>query len=265
MNFFPFKSTYKASPDINLKGHRALVITTSYKTLDIINKKTNTVVKKGKATGVYASEMTDPYYVFLDAGMDVDVASIRGGKIPVEPASLGLVMRTEYDSRFLKGTVLQQKTKHSKKIDDVDFMSYDIIFMAGGWGAAYDLAQSKILSEKLSQAYAAKKILGGVCHGPLGFIGATNPDGSPLVKGVTMTAVTDRQVKQLGIKITPKHPETELRKEGANFKSTSKRFIEFFNNHVEVDKKHRVVTGQNQKGGIEASEKAMKLLLETIT
>ncbi len=262
MNFFPFKSSYKASPDINLKGRSALVITTSHKTLDTLDKNTNAVLKKGKVTGVYASEMTEPYYVFLDAGMKVDVASIQGGKIPIEPASLGLFMRTEYDSRFLKDIGLQQKTRGSKKIDDVDFLSYDIIFMAGGWGAAYDLAQSKTLSKKLSQAYAQGKVLGGVCHGPVGFVGATKPDGSPLVEGVTMTAVTNRQVKQLGIKMTPKHPEAELRKEGANFKYTSKRFIEFFNNHVEVDKKHRIVTGQNQKGGVEASEKAMELLLE---
>ncbi|BFM17579.1 type 1 glutamine amidotransferase domain-containing protein [Maricurvus nonylphenolicus] len=260
MNIFPFKSNYKASNKIKFKGQKALVITTSYGSLDSIDPNTNAVVKKGKATGVYASEMTDPYYVFLDAGMDVDVASIKGGKIPIEKASLSRLMRTEYDSRFLKDPVFQQKANNSLKINDLDFLDYSIIFMAGGWGAAYDLAQSDILSQKLSQAYAAKKILGGVCHGPVGFVGAVKPDGSPLAQGVRMTAVTDRQVKQLGIKLTPKHPETELRKEGVDFRFCSDRLVEFFNTHVEVDEKHRIVTGQNQKGGIEASDKALELL-----
>ena len=39
-------------------------------------------------TGVFASEMTVPYYAFLDAGMDVDLASPKGGLIPVDPMSL---------------------------------------------------------------------------------------------------------------------------------------------------------------------------------
>ena len=37
----------------------------------------------------------------LDAGLDVDVASPRGGVIPVDPLSLRPVLRTEADDRFL--------------------------------------------------------------------------------------------------------------------------------------------------------------------
>ena len=44
-------------------------------------------------------------------------------------------------------------------------------------------------------------------------------DGSPLVEGMTMTGVTDKQVEELRIDITPQHPETELRKQNANFVS----------------------------------------------
>ena len=43
-------------------GKRALIITTSHKTLG----------KGGRATGVFGSEMTAPYYAFQDAGMQVD-------------------------------------------------------------------------------------------------------------------------------------------------------------------------------------------------
>ena len=45
------------------------------------------MIKKGKATGVYASEMTEPYYTFLDAKMEVDIASVQGGGIPIEKLS----------------------------------------------------------------------------------------------------------------------------------------------------------------------------------
>ena len=56
----------------DLAGHSALIVTTSQGTMGV----------GGKATGVYASEMTIPYYEFLDAGMAVDLASIQGGRIP---------------------------------------------------------------------------------------------------------------------------------------------------------------------------------------
>ncbi|BFM16465.1 type 1 glutamine amidotransferase domain-containing protein [Maricurvus nonylphenolicus] len=260
MSLLPFKSKYKPSNTLDLKCCRALVITTSHGSLDKLDPDSGTVIKKGKPTGVYASEMTDPYYVFLDAGMDVDIASIQGGEIPIEPGSLNIPLRTEYDKRYIMDPLAQRKVKNSLKIDDLDFRDYDIIMMAGGWGAAYDLAQSSVLSKKVSEAYEAGKILGGICHGGLGFIGAVKPDGSPLVEGVKMTAVTDRQVKQLGIGLTPKHPETELRREGADFKCNSKGLVEFFNDHVEVDEQHRIVTGQNQKGGVEASDRALMLL-----
>ena len=59
----------------DLAGHRALVVATNHGVLDV-----------GKPTGVFASELTVPYYLFLDAGMDVDVASPAGGIDPGRPA-----------------------------------------------------------------------------------------------------------------------------------------------------------------------------------
>jgi len=253
----PHKARTKRE-SFNLEGYKALVITTSTKTLDKIDKVTGEVLKKGSPTGVYASELTEPYYVFLDAKMEVDVASIKGGEIPIEKLSVLPLVRTKEDSRFLKDPVFLGKAKNSKSIAEVNIKEYDIVFLAGGWGAAYDLAQSEELSQKISEAYAAKKILGAVCHGPLGFIGAKKPDGSPLVENVKMTGVTNRQIKLLMVGVTPKHPETELRNANARYECNT-GLIDLFKNHVVVDEEHLIVTGQNQKGGIEAAQEALKL------
>jgi hypothetical protein len=94
----------------DLEGKRALVITTSH---GVLNAPGET---DGDPTGVMASELTHPYYGFLDAGMQVDVASVRGGPIPVEPASLGFVIRTPEDERFLEDPALQAKVKNSLRI-----------------------------------------------------------------------------------------------------------------------------------------------------
>lgn len=38
-------------------------------------------------TGLTYSELAEPYWVFTDAGVSVDIASIKGGKPPVDPRS----------------------------------------------------------------------------------------------------------------------------------------------------------------------------------
>ncbi|MFT4970478.1 MAG: putative intracellular protease/amidase [Chitinophagales bacterium] len=130
----------------NLEGYKALVITTSQASLDKINATSSEVIKKGNATGVYASEITEPYYALLDAQMEVDVASIVGGQIPIEKLSLRPFVRTEDDTRFLKDAILQQKVKNSKSLEELKIEEYDIVFLSGGWGAAYDFTQSDKLS-----------------------------------------------------------------------------------------------------------------------
>lgn len=261
MAILPFKSSHQPLA-FDLEGRRALVITTSQRTLDTLDPDTGAVLKRGKPTGVYAAEMTEPYYVFQDSGLQVDLASIQGGAIPIEAQSLWLPVRTRYDSRFLKDEVARRKAEHSLSIADVDVRDYDILFMAGGWGAAYDLMQSPALNERISQAYAAGKVLGSVCHGALGFIGAVKPDGSPLVEGVRLTGVTNRQLKALGVTHTPKHPETELRNAGACYEWSHHRITDLFANHITVDGDHGIVSAQNQKGGAEAAERALAMLAQ---
>jgi len=259
----PHKSNVRRQA-FNLKGYKAIVITTSQSTLDKMDQKTTKILKVGKPTGVYASEMTEPYYTFLDAHMEVDISSIKGGKIPIEKLSLQPLVRTKEDRRFLRDPVFQQKVSNSKSISDINIEDYDIVFLSGGWGAAYDFAQSDKLGSIISKAYASKIVLGAVCHGALGFIGATKPDGSPLVENVNITGVTNKQLKELMVGDTPKHPETELKKANANYEYKS-GLIDMFKNHIVVDKKHLIVTGQNQKGGVEAAQSALKLLQQKIT
>jgi putative intracellular protease/amidase len=223
---------------------RALIICTSHDRLG----------DHGARTGVFGSELTAPYYEFRDGRMAVDVASIRGGEVPIDPMSFKWYLKSAYDDRYLSDPALQHKVKNSQRIDDIDFTKYDILYLAGGWGAAYDLGFSKVLGRKISEAYAAGKVVGGVCHGPLGFLLARDENGNALVKGRRVTAVTDKQVEELGITFTPQHPERELRAAGALFESES-AFRDMFANHVVVD--GRIVTGQNQNAGEEVANKMM--------
>ncbi|MEO0591882.1 MAG: hypothetical protein AAFZ11_15175, partial [Pseudomonadota bacterium] len=73
------------------------------------------------------------------------------------------------------------------------------------------------LSDFVTRANAAGKILGSVCHGALGLCGAKGIDGESLVKGRRVTGVTNGQINTFGIAVTPKRPEEELRKFGATY------------------------------------------------
>ena len=247
LNGLGFHRHYEV-PTMELEGRRALVVTTSHDTLG----------DTGKSTGVFASEMTVPYYAFADAGMTVDIASIKGGPVPIERSSLRWPLASAADERYLGDPTAQSKVERSLEISEVDIDSYDIVFLAGGWGAAYDLGTSTVLGEKMTDAYANQAVIGGVCHGPLGLLNATAPDGSPLLQGRQVTAVTDKQIVELGITHTPMHPERDLRAAGVEFEAKN-RFLDLFASHVVVD--GRIVTGQNQNSAAEAAHKMMDLLL----
>src|SRR5262245_59061047 len=101
---------------LEMTGTRALCIATNHAVLDV-----------GIATGVFASELTVPYYVFRDAGMAVDVASPLGGIIPVDPLSMKETIRTPDDDRLLGDPVLRDQLMHSLSIADLHFATYDIV------------------------------------------------------------------------------------------------------------------------------------------
>ncbi len=234
-------------PEMDLSGKRALVVTTSHDKLG----------DTGKSTGVFASEMTAPYYAFLDSGMEVDVASIQGGQIPIEPQSLKWPIASAADKRYLKDPLFQSKVSRSYQIDQVDTTQYDIVFLAGGWGAAYDFGQSAELGEKVAMAYSNDAVIGGVCHGPLGLLQAYGEDGELIIEGRRIAAVTDKQITELGITQTPMHPERDLRAAGVVFEAESK-FRDLFATNVVID--GRIVTGQNQNSATETAVKMMQVL-----
>lgn len=240
-----------------LPGRRALIITTSHDVLSAPGETT------GDETGVMASELTHPYYSFLESGLEIDVASIKGGQVPVDPQTLNFVVRTPEDERYMDDAVLQAKVTNSIAVADVDFTAYDIVFLSGGWGAAYDLGQSTVLGKKISEAYYSEKkpLIGGVCHGVLGLINARDSEGDLLIAGRKMTGVTDKQIKELGIEVTPLHPETELRKAGARFEANS-AFRDVLATHTVVDEEKRFVTGQNQNSGRETAQAMLALLAD---
>lgn len=235
---------------IKLARKRVLLISTSHATLGVT----------GSPTGVYLEELSSPYYVFKEAGMSVDVVSIKGGPVPIDPASLTPFLMADSERRFVNDGELQHLLNNTQMVEDVDFTAYDAVFAAGGWGAAFDLAQSAELGVAMSAAYQADKIIGSVCHGSLALANMYSKDGTHALKGKTVTGVTNLQIYELGVAFfTEKHPENVLKEIGANYESKH-YFLDFFTGHTVRDGK--IITGQNQKTSCETAEWILDALLE---
>ncbi len=234
------------------ENKKALIIATNHA---VLNKPGET---DGKPTGLFLSELSIPYYDFKKSNIKVDIASIKGGNIPTEPVPF--FIDTPEDRKFKKDKEAMNLLQNSLSIKEINFTKYDIIFISGGWGAAYDLGFSELLGEKISDAYySSRAIIGGVCHGVLGLIKAKDNDGNHLIAGRKMTGVTDKQLKELGIFFTPQHPEEELKKAGVLFQSET-AFRDIFATLTVVDDEKRFVTGQNQNSGHETAYAMMKIL-----
>ena len=238
----------------NLDGKKALIIATNHSTLDMPNG------ENGKPTGLFLSELSVPFYDFKKANIKVDIASIEGGMIPIEP--IPWFVKTTEDKKFLKDVNTMNLLKNSLSIKNISFSEYDIVLISGGWGASYDLGYSELLGTKITEAYYGKTIIGAICHGVLGLINAKNNEGELIIKGRRITGVTDKQIKELGITITPMHPETELKKAGANFVSNTS-FQDAFANLTVIDDEQKFVTGQNQNAGHEVAFKIMEIVSST--
>lgn len=195
----------------------------------------------GRATGFYFDEMATPYWSLIDAGHDIDIASITGGPAAHDPGSVKSEPSEQPApvSRFLEDEVAMAKLTGTVAIADVNPALYDAIFLPGGHGTMYDFPQSEALADVVSHIHAAGGVVGAVCHGPAGLVRAKRPDGQPLVAGVRVNGFTDAEEEAVGL--TDQMPfllETTLTEQGALFEKA-----ENFQAYAVRD--DRLITGQN--------------------
>lgn len=209
----------------------------------------------GAPTGVWFEELTTPYYAFVDAGVEVDIASIPGGKIPLDPHSIQPAGKNPPSvERFMNDPVAMRKIEQSAKLDQHAAAPFAAIFLPGGHGTMWDLPQSRTLSELLTQAWAAGKVIAAVCHGPAGLINVRDAAGQPLVAGRRVSAFTNTEEAAAGLtQVVPFALESRLRELGARYES-GPDFKAF------AVRDGKLVTGQNPA----SSEAVARMALEAI-
>jgi putative intracellular protease/amidase len=222
---------------------RILIILTSHSTLG----------STGEPTGFWLEELITPYYIFADAGAQIDIVSIAGGQAPIDPRSLKPAGENPSSvERYLRDVSLQAALITTRPIDSVGSTMYDIVFLPGGHGTMWDLPENAALGRVIVETLVRGAVVSAVCHGPAGLVTATLPDGRPIVAGRRLTAFTDSEERAAALThIVPFPLETRLRGLGARFESGAD-----FKPFAVAD--GNLVTGQNPA----SSERVAELALE---
>lgn len=207
----------------------------------------------GLKTGFWTEELATPYYALSDKGVDITLASPKGGLPPIDPKSEDPSSQTDATRRMDKDEVLQDKLKSTHKLSEVKNEDYDAVFYPGGHGPLWDLAEDKVSQQLIVDFYSNDKPVAFVCHAP-GVLKDVKIDGEYLVNGKNVTGFTNTEEEAVQLTaVVPFLVEDVLKKNGGVYSK-----IEDWSPCAIVD--GRLVTGQNPASSEKVAEELLKLI-----
>ena len=176
-------------------------------------------------------EVAPPYHIFVSHGYDVDFLSPTGEVVPFSMDPLGISSYTIKYENFM------EKANKSLVPDDVDITKYKAVFIGGGYGPLFDVANDENILSILAEVYENGGIVGGCGHGPGAFANVQLENGEYMVKGKKVTGfpisteITKSWAKEGTL--LPFSLENQLRANGGLFQSKA-----------DLNDKHDVVVDQ---------------------
>lgn len=208
----------------------------------------------GKKTGFWLEEFAAPYYVFIDAGADVTLASPKGGQPPLDPKSDEPDAQTAATRRFASDTEGQMALADTVPLGEIDPYQFDAVFYPGGHGPLWDLAEDNDSKTLIEAFYAANKPVTAVCHAPGVFKNVKTPDGQPVVKGKKVTGFSNTEEDAVGLtQVVPFLVEDMLKHNGGEYSKAAD-----WQSHVVED--GHLITGQNPASSEGVAEALIKRL-----
>lgn len=174
----------------------------------------------GKPTGIWAEELTTPYYTLRDAGYEVTLASPLGGKPPFAAGSVKEPVEANEGSvkRFLQDAQAMALFNATLKTSDVKAADYSAVFLPGGHGTMWDTAVDEHTARLVSDAFNAMQPVAAVCHGPAGLVKARRSDGKSILFGKRVNAFTNEEETTVNLMdVVPFHLESKMRELGGFF------------------------------------------------
>ena len=204
----------------------------------------------GKKTGFWLEEFAAPYYAFLDAGVNITIASPAGGQPPLDPSSDTPDAQTKDTKRFKEDSEAQERLATTKKLADMKAEDFDSVFYPGGHGPMWDLAVDKNSIELIETFIKQDKPVAFVCHSPAA-LKNVKIDGEYLVKGKTVTGFSNTEEEAVQLTdVVPFLLEDVLKANGGNYEKSSD-----WESFVVED--GLLITGQNPASSEEAAKRLM--------
>ncbi|MDV6328573.1 type 1 glutamine amidotransferase domain-containing protein [Idiomarina sp. Sol25] len=205
-------------------------------------------------TGFWVEEFAAPYYVLTDSGVEVTLASPKGGKPPIDPNSTTPDAQTEATERFDKDKTAQQKLETTCKLDEVDPEGFDAIFYPGGHGPLWDLTNDEHSIKLIEHFWSRDKPVSAVCHAPAVLLNAKTPCGDPIVQGRTVTGFSNSE--EAAVELTDVVPfllEDELTAKGGHY-----RKVDDWQAYAVQD--GMLITGQNPASSEQTAQRLLDVL-----
>lgn len=202
-------------------------------------------------TGLWLEEFAVPYMAVTEAGIDVTVASPKGGAVPLDP-------KTEpNDDERKNWAVAIRALSDSKTLDSIKDELFDAIFIPGGHGPMMDLTNDATLHALVARHDAAGKVIAAVCHGPAALVNARRASGEPFLSGRRATGFTNVEERLAGLHdVVPFLLEDAMKSSGADFHSA---LIPMFS-HIEHD--GNLLTGENPRSSAALAKALVEVLVK---
>lgn len=213
--------------------------------------------------GFWWSELTHPYWAFVEAGYEVEIRSPQGGALVPDSFSdpeddSGYSAHDILSLGFKKSAAHRALIENTPSIDDVNPAHYDAIFLVGGQSPMFTFRGNKRVQKLVADFYEAGKVTALVCHATCVLLEVTLSNGKLLVDGKTWTGFADAEEafadSFVGQRLQPFWIEQEARQiEGTNF-VVDQQFRPF------ALRDGLLVTGQQQFSGAAAAEQVIDAL-----
>ncbi|MTI31266.1 type 1 glutamine amidotransferase domain-containing protein [Xanthovirga aplysinae] len=208
----------------------------------------------GKKTGLWIEEFATPYFFLKDMGIEVVVASPKGGQAPIDPKSNLSDFQTEATKRFYADPQAQAALRETRKLSLVKEGDFDAVFYPGGHGPLWDLSRDKNSIQLIESFYNHGKPIAFVCHAPAALQNVKDKSGQPLVKGKKVTGFANSEEEAVQLtKIVPFLVEDMLKEKGAIYQK-GKDWTPF----TLTD--GLLITGQNPQSSYEVAQTLLKIL-----
>lgn len=204
-----------------------------------------------QANGTYAPELTHVLKELVNAGIEYDIASIKGGKAPLYGTD---IEGDNVNAEILADDDFLNRINNTIPVSQLNSDDYDAIFYPGGFGLLSDLAVNKDFATITAKHYENGGVVASVCHGPAALLPITLSNGEKLLASKSVTGFTREEEIDFGtINDIPFLLEESLARSAARFSK-----VQPWQELVIVDE--RVITGQNPTSAHGVGQKLVEIL-----